>query len=585
MTEEKKEKKKFYLVLALCILLVLTFILVTSYSYWKVEKKSPVARKASACLKINYRGLSNDINIQDAYPTSDEDGALLDGYDFSIENTCPEAVDYQIVLESIPTTLQSYMDYSNIKVKLDNELIYRYSELVDEEKDSEATYDIRDTKHLKNDVVAGNSTNNHKLRIWLASDAGLEVRGQEFNGRVKIFAGQVNQKEQTKYPADRCFTTYAIASSNGGLSKFDYENCYTNELIIPPVINGKNIIRISGMSFYDNDSTVQFYRNLGKLDISNMNYLKNIDNRAFFYYVGDGQELIIPSNVETIDGAAFYYYKGKKLVLGDSLKTIRSSAFYSYEEKEEKLIIPDGVTTIGTMAFMGYNGDFLKLGNSIQTIESHAFLAYRGVDHNNVKQELIIPDSVTTIGSEAFGYFRGSRLILGSGLTTIGDHAFERYPGAYNQTLVIPDSVTEIGVEAFVAYNSKKIKLGSSLGIIKNGAFTRYSGVDQELEIPDSVQTIGDRAFMNFQGNSLKLGNGVKYIGERAFKELKTPNLTINIPSTIETIGDNAFYSAISSITIIVDKPNLSGLQLGDNWSGNAVVKCKSNGTVIDCPN
>ncbi len=70
---------------------------------------------------------------------------------------------------------------------------------------------------------------------------------------------------------------------------------------------------------------------------------------------------------------------------------------------------------------------------------------------------IIIPNSVTSIGSHAFYYWTSNNqpLVIPSSVTEIGELAF----GAWisnNQPLVIPESVTSIGDQAFYAWTSAK---------------------------------------------------------------------------------------------------------------------------------
>ena len=69
-----------------------------------------------------------------------------------------------------------------------------------------------------------------------------------------------------------------------------------------------------------------------------------------------------------------------------------------------------------------------------------------------------------------------------------------------------------------------------------------------------------------------------------AFAGYVGTNKTITIPSTVTTIDNYAFNALDSTATIVVNKPNLDGIELGTNWNGNATVKCKSNNQIIDCP-
>ena len=89
-------------------------------------------------------------------------------------------------------------------------------------------------------------------------------------------------------------------------------------------------------------------------------------------------------------------------------------------------------------------------------------------------EEVVIGDSVKTIGKEVFTYCEAlKKLVIGNSVETIGYRAFY-YCTGLNETLVIPNSVVSIGeVEGEVFYRCNgltKIVIGTSLE--KIGKFT-----------------------------------------------------------------------------------------------------------------
>ena len=637
---DKKKKILIYSLIALCFVNVL--IILTAYAFWQTDKKQTKKNvAASACLKITFEeDASSAIALLDAYPTSDEDGMASSGYNYSVVNTCDHDVAYQIVLESLPTPQDSYIDYHDIKLQYDGGLLYRYDELADEDNDPDANYDIRHTKHLFNSVVSGGATNNHNLKIWLASDASLDNQGKTFSGRVKIYAGDVNINEQDKYAADSCFTTSNYSGGILTITDFDFETCSTNSLVIPSSIDGSpikgvNILKTDiDSSSYPKIPLNYFFDSLEYLDISNMTSLVYIYGNSFISYKGSNQELIIPDSVTFIGDKAFGHFVGSNLILGQNVETIRFYAFYNYKGENRELIIPSSVRTIGNSAFYAYRGSGLTLSEGISSIGNSTFNKYVGTGKN-----LVIPNSVSNLGNSAFYNFNGTNLVISDGLDRINGYTFYRYNGSnllippnvqyidvnafynyqgINKSLVIPDKTMEIGYSninnldfpffeshylsgetdyqmsgyskisdfgTFYSFNGSDLKLGNDLKTIWLNTFKSYVGSGKDLTIPNSTEKIGSGAFRSFNGNNLTIGDSVQYIGHEAFYSYVGANKTINIPNTITAIGQDAFKSLASSATIVVDKPNLDGLTLGENWYGNAHIKCKNNNQIIDCPN
>jgi len=123
--------------------------------------------------------------------------------------------------------------------------------------------------------------------------------------------------------------------------------------------------------------------------------------------------------------------------------------------------IPDSVTSIGDNAFGGTGIFSVAIGNSVEIIGDNAFT-------RNLLTSVTIPDSVTSIGEGAFS---------DNGLTSV----------------IIPDSVTSIGDAAFAGNGLTSVTIGNSVETIGDFAFGR-NGLTSVI-IPDSVTSIGAGAF------------------------------------------------------------------------------------------
>ncbi len=287
--------------------------------------------------------------------------------------------------------------------------------------------------------------------------------------------------------------------------------------------------------------------------------LKIIRGSAFLNCTGLTGDLVIPNNVTYIGQEAFKGCTNLKgtLTLSENLKTIASSAFYNCSGFTGNLVIPNSVTTIGSSAFYGCSGfkGSLTLSQNITAINNYTFYSCTGFTG-----KLTIPNSVTSIGSYAFydcRYFSGS-LTLSENLKTIGTYAFaasslsSSYSMGFTGDLVIPNSVTTIGNNAF--YNcrdfSGSLILSESLETIGSYAFASSSsysmGFTGDLVIPNSVTTIGNNAFYNCRGfkGSLILSENLTSIGSYAFSTSSSSmgfTGSLTIPEKITSISDYAF--------------------------------------------
>ena len=294
----------------------------------------------------------------------------------------------------------------------------------------------------------------------------------------------------------------------------------------------------------------------GNLDISDS--VTTIGDYAFYYCSGLTGNLDIPDNVTTIGDYAFYYCSGftGSLDIQDVVTEIGDYVFYYCYGFTGNLVIPDSVTSIGSDAFYNCDGfTSLELGSNVETIGSYAFQSCNGFTGN-----LDIPDSVTTIGNAAFNNCNGfTSLKIGNNVKTIGSSAFST--GSYSDNydnyegeLVIPDSVISIGDYAFENCDGfTSLKLGKNVQTIGTEAFYDCNGFTGNLVIPDSVTTIGDRAFCScygFTGN-LDIPDSVTTIGNSAFQSCNGFTGSLVIPEGVTTIYGNAFYSTgFSSISV-----------------------------------
>jgi hypothetical protein len=228
--------------------------------------------------------------------------------------------------------------------------------------------------------------------------------------------------------------------------------------------------------------------------------------------VADGQATII--------GYDGHQYTGvlqiPGMINGFPVTAIGDGAFSNYNFAG--VIIPDSVTVIGAEAFEEeFELKSVTIGSHVTTIGEGAFASTGLVN-------LTIPNSVTSIGDDAFADCDKMRTaVLGTGLLSLGSDAF--YECEFLTKIHFPAHLKTIGPEAF-----------------KNDGLT-------SVIIPDNVTTIGDSAFNEIFLTSLRLGKGVTSIGAYAFYQANISSVTI--PDSVVSIGTGAFSStSLTSITI-----------------------------------
>lgn len=292
--------------------------------------------------------------------------------------------------------------------------------------------------------------------------------------------------------------------------------------------------------------------------------------------VNDSATLVIPTTVSHTENNVTTTY---------AVSAIGSGAFADSGNKMgnvTKVVIGDGIKTIGDNAF-AYNGNIqvvdLSENHTLESIGTRAFVSTKITS-------LTLPESVTSIGDEAFSYVPLQTLDLSAAtnLQSIGNLAFL---SSQLTSLTLPDSVTSIGDQAF-EYNNNlaDVKLSANLTAIGASAFAR----DEKLSTVDfssatQLNTIGAGAFAGanlttltlpsattigagaFSGNqaltTVTFGNGVKAIGDAAFSGYTAPDwsyvmgndtalTSVTLGSNVTSIGNSTFAGATALTTLTI---------------------------------
>ena len=120
MNEEKKKRNKI-IGISIGILVVLLVVISSTYAYWQITKSQDGSNDIiAACLDIDMHSVDGTFGLNPAWPISDEEGMNLTGYTFKVTNNCPEDVAYVIGMDSLEVNGVEYLDYSNIKISIDN---------------------------------------------------------------------------------------------------------------------------------------------------------------------------------------------------------------------------------------------------------------------------------------------------------------------------------------------------------------------------------------------------------------------------------------------------------------------------------
>lgn len=220
-----------------------------------------------------------------------------------------------------------------------------------------------------------------------------------------------------------------------------------------------------------------------------------------------------------------------KLQLQECLKVVELDEFKYGLYKDEELIYSWG--DLKARGLVGVNGSELSFVN------------------NSLEGELIIPSSITVIGSSAFsGCSNITNINIPDSVNYIDSYAF-RYSGISNAN--ISDNVTFIGKGAFLGCkNLEYVSLSQNIDTISKETFSGCFKL-KNITIPKNVREIKDHAFFVCSSlNNVDFSQSVMIstIGEGAFSNC-TALKTINLPDSLTTIKQGAFaYSGIETISV-----------------------------------
>ena len=332
------------------------------------------------------------------------------------------------------------------------------------------------------------------------------------------------------------------------------------DLVIPEEIDGIQVTAIGKNAFSNQDKL---------LTVQIPGTVTSIGEKAFAFCVWL-DNVVIPEGVTSLGSHAFNCCYGLKTVtFPDSLSSVGDNPFSFCRNFSEIRLSPEHpYLEVADGAL--YSTADRRLICCPPSLESDSFTVKDGTeiigknafDECENVREILLPDSVTVIGSSAFASTGITGIALPAGVTAIPDAAFA-FSGL--TAIEIPATVTSIGRDAFDGCSGlAEITLPDTVTEIGDNPFSGCDALEAIRVSPDhpTLEVIGgvlfskpDKRLVTYpyatEETAYAVPEGTEIIGTGAFDECESLE-EITFPSTLTAIGDAAFGSCTGLTAVVL---------------------------------
>ena len=350
-----------------------------SYAWWRLSFVQDKANTAvSKCLKLELANQSNEINLTNMYPISDEEGRALTPFTFTLKNTCSMAAKYTLNLEMLEgTTLNS--NYLAVLVNnKDIKLLSSYNT---------ATTVINgstESRTFDTGTLTPNMSKDYSISIWMDKSVTLSDDSQNkvFKSKVvvdavatetameKIIASvdttgkcpTINSDGTVNVTSEESTDGYVCSAPDAYGTSYYYRGNVTNNYVKFADkywriirINGDGTVRViyDGTSAHTNGES-STDRQIGESAFNHYWKKNNIQEATNSYVYNDNAGVgYMYGNRDAIVEATEYYSS----ISFTNTNTYYIAKEYNYDATTDKFTLKDPIVVLGsdlTTDYIGY---------------------------------------------------------------------------------------------------------------------------------------------------------------------------------------------------------------------------------------
>ena len=358
----------------------------------------------------------------------------------------------------------------------------------------------------------------------LSKDGAFDVTVKSVGDNVTYKDSDYSAEKATYYCGKISATVLEFSKVDGGYGVTGFkENHSASFLKIPSIVDGTPVVSICENAFCSDDAIIDLYI---------PDSVKSLDKNCF-------------SNAKWLESVCFF---GGNVEIGEET--------FGNCDRLKSIVIKDGSVSIGKRAFKNsgkvtFDEDTF---NHIVSIGEEAFLK----SSEDLREEIVVSDSVVSVGARAFTKFFPQRIVIGASLRDIGDDAFGFLKNLREIVVSKDNPYLEVSGKCLIDKTKNKVVIGlpgakipSTVTAIGVAAFQYRTDIEQ-LTLSPNITEIGERAFANCTNISyLSMSDNLKIIGKEAFKECESLT-SVTLGKGITEVSEGAFENcpSLGSVTM-----------------------------------